>query len=145
MDSEALKQLVENAREDPQFFHDLVFNTESVLGKLDFLGRAEKASLIGQDPQAVIGRLIGALEGCDVTCTSSCGATCAGSCGYTTSLVGRPVELEAAIAGRFARGGPSVQGCDVTCTSSCGATCAGSCGYTTNIVARPGGFAERAW
>lgn len=144
MDTESLKRLVEQAREDPQFFHDLVFNAEELLGKLDYLGRAEKASLIGQDPEAVIGRLIGALEGCDVTCTSSCGATCGQSCGYTTNLVGRFGDIQQALAGRFQFGRPQVQWCDVTCTSSCGATCGGSCGYTTNLVGR-GGIAERGF
>lgn len=139
MDSESRKRLVERARQDPQFFHDLVFNAESVLEKLDFLDRSEKASLIGSDPDAFIARLIGTLSGCDVTCTSSCGATCGDSCGYTTNIVDRG-EIDAVFRARFPGfGGSRVTGCDVTCTSSCGATCGSSCGYTTNLVGLPGG------
>ena len=129
MDARTMKKLVDQARADPKFFHDLVFNPESVLGKLGDLDRSARASLVAVTPEEVIGRLIGEVAWCDVTCTSSCGATCNQSCGYTTNYQG--FSPEETVAGRFQK----LAGCDVTCTSSCGATCTGSsCGYTTNLT-----------
>jgi hypothetical protein len=52
--STPIERLVKQAREDPQFFHDLVFNTEKALGKIDYLdlGKVERR--------------------CAVTCWGSC-------------------------------------------------------------------------
>jgi hypothetical protein len=43
MSATPIEKLVKQAREDPQFFHDLVFNTEKTLGKLDYLDRPTNA------------------------------------------------------------------------------------------------------
>jgi hypothetical protein len=133
MDSDAVNELVERARSDPEFFHALVFKTEEVLSSLENLDRRSKANLVAISPEDFIGRLIGDVAGCDVTCTSSCGATCGSSCGYTTNFTLRPEEI---FANRARPVGDLRAGCDVTCTSSCGATCGSSCGYTTNLVGR---------
>ena len=95
MASGPLSRLIEQAREDPQFFHELVFNTENVLANLDYLDRTARGNLLAASPEEVVSGLVGGrvtgvgglpLAGCDVTCTSSCGATCNDSCGYTTNL-----------------------------------------------------------
>jgi hypothetical protein len=120
MSSEYLEKIVKMAKEDPKFFHALVFDTENTLKKVDFLDRQSKASLVAVSPDQVLGAMIGELEFCGVTCTApSCGTTCTGgSCGVTATGIER-VQGE-------------VQFCGVTCTApSCGTTCTGgSCGVT---------------
>ena len=59
MDPEALQRLVEEAREDPQFFHALVFDTESVLKQIDYLDRSTKAALVGISPEEAIAAISG--------------------------------------------------------------------------------------
>ncbi|MCK5507546.1 MAG: hypothetical protein KAI50_03380 [Desulfobacterales bacterium] len=86
MDAKALQRLVAQAKEEPKFFHALVFDTENVLSKLDYLDRETKAALVAISPEEVIATIGGEVMGCDVTCTSSCGVTCNKSCGYTTNL-----------------------------------------------------------
>jgi len=125
-----LKRLVEEAKNNPQFFHDLVFNPEKAIAKIDYLDRRIKGAIVATSPEGLIGSLVagpGRTNWCDVTCTSSCGQTCTGkSCGYTTNIV-------ADFGGRI-NPGIGAAGCDVTCTSSCGVTCNTSCGYTTNFT-----------
>src|SRR5690349_14038636 len=107
----ALEQLTKRAKEDPQFFHDLVFEPERALASADFLERREKSKIISIDPDAVIAGLAGlfvseeAVYLCGETCNGSCGVTCeTGSCGRT-------------------------------CDSSCRRTCGGiSCDSTTAIM-----------
>lgn len=86
MDPKALQKLVEQAKNDPKFFHALVFDTESVLKQLDYLDRESKAAMVAISPEQILAAIGGERAGCDVTCTSSCGATCNQSCGYTTNL-----------------------------------------------------------
>jgi hypothetical protein len=103
--------LVREARQDSQFFHDLIYNTESVIGKLDYLSRQEKASILAIDPDSlVIGvagkfRPGGDVEVCGVSCAGSCGGTCAASCA-----------------------GSCGASCGASCQNSCAGTCGGSCG-----------------
>jgi hypothetical protein len=111
---EMLNELVKRARSDSTFFHQLVFNPEEVLGKLDFLPRREKGMILSLTPEDVIAGLAGLLVNPDLTpafcgdsCNESCTSTCGGSCGST-------------------------------CGSSCGGTCgAASCGDTTKFVDPP--------
>lgn len=126
MDDKVLEQLAAQARSDPAFFHALVFDTEKVLAKLDYLDRSAKASLVAISPEEIIGILVGKLNYCGFTCSDSCGFTCgAGSCGHTTSLVDRGSLVSQA--GR-------AQYCGDTCMSSCGYTCgSSSCGHTTDF------------
>jgi len=122
---ESIKKLIEATQKDPQLFHDLVFKTEATLSKLEFLDRREKAALIANRPEDLIGMLIGKVSWCGNTCSSSCDNTCGGSCGYTTNLQSRFGDLA-----NFG----SLANCGNTCSSSCDNTCGGSCGYTTNLT-----------
>jgi hypothetical protein len=133
MDAKAFERLVKQARSDPQFFHALVFEPESILAKLDFVDRGAKGAIIAADPAEIVARTIGVVSACGNTCTSSCDNTCGGSCGYTTNLQGGLAERGVSF---YARLRSSVEYCGNTCTSSCDNTCGGSCGYTTNIVDR---------
>jgi hypothetical protein len=108
----ALEQLTKRAREDPQFFHDLVFEPERALASADFLERREKSKIIAIEPEAVIAGLAGLFAGEEVL--SLCGQTCGDSCGRTCGT----------------------GSCGETCGSSCRGTCGGvSCDSTTDIVA----------
>jgi hypothetical protein len=92
--------LIERAKKDSKFFHDLVWNTEASLSSLDFLSRSEKAALLAISPEDLIVGLANGFKGgsaaaCGGTCGASCGASCGGSCGGS---------------------------CTVTCAASCPAT-----------------------
>jgi hypothetical protein len=104
-----LVQLLERARKDPKFFHQLVFDPEGVISKVTFLSRESKSRLLAIRPENVIQSLIGRLGWCGDTCgADSCIDTC----------------------------GP--RSCDNTCGDSCGGTCKHSCGDTTKLELRPG-------
>jgi hypothetical protein len=113
-----LDKLVQEAREDPKFFHDLIYNTESVVGRLDYLSRQEKAGILSIDPDSLIvgiaGRLRpgGEVEVCGASCGGSCGATCAASCAGSCGA---------------SCGGSCQNSCAGTCGGSCGASCENSC------------------
>jgi hypothetical protein len=82
---EALDRLVEQAQNDPEFFHGLVFKPEETLAKIDFLDRQEKARILELNPEDVIAGLCGVpgLD-CDYTCLDTCDITCDESgCNYT--------------------------------------------------------------
>jgi len=109
-----LKKLIEQARSDPKFFHDLVFNTEHTITRLDYLTRREKAAILMVDPDRLVAGLVGkvdpgSVEVCGVSCAGSCGGTCLASC------VG-------------SCGGSCGGSCESSCGATCGASCAGSCG-----------------
>lgn len=130
--NEVLASIVEKAKNDPKFFHALVFDPETALKDLKDVDRHIKASIIGQDPQDILRIITGSIAGCGNTCSSSCDNTCGGSCGYTTNIVERLNRYYS----RFSGG---LQYCGNTCSSSCDNTCGQSCGYTTNIVDIPRG------
>lgn len=120
---QALQQLVEQAREDPKFFHALVFDPESALGSADYLDRREKGMIISLAPEDVVAGLAGLYVNPGGT-VAECGTTCgSGSCTVTCD-----------------------SSCGDTCASSCDATCASaSCGKTSSrlgdwdeIVTQPG-------
>jgi hypothetical protein len=82
---EALDRLIEQAQNDPAFFHGLVFKPEETLAKIDYLERHEKAKILELSPEDVIAGLAGgaSLE-CNYTCLDSCAITCDESgCNYT--------------------------------------------------------------
>lgn len=112
MGTEAMKQLVAQAREDPAFFHALIFNPETVLAKLDYLSRAAKASLVAIRPEQIISILTGRNVSCDGNVTCSCTT---GTCGGETC------------GGSTCGGGPTCSG------DSCGSTCGNSCTWTTDF------------
>jgi hypothetical protein len=131
--NDALSAIIEKAKNDPKFFHDLVFNPEEALKGLENVDRNTKGAIVAANPDSLIQIIVsGTVSWCDVTCTSSCGVTCSGgSCGYTTNF-----EFKDRYISRF---GGKINYCDVTCTSSCGVTCNDSCGHTTNF----GDFGQR--
>jgi hypothetical protein len=120
---EALNQLIERARKDPQFFHALVFSPEKVLGELDFLDRRERGAIVAIRPEDVIAGLAGLLknptsgvavcgyscsDSCDITCgEGSCFGTCYSSCDHTcgarscdiTAQIFLPAEVSQPLAG----------------------------------------------
>jgi hypothetical protein len=107
---DGVERLIKEARESPDFFHNLVWDTEKAILNIDYLSRREKAAILATDPANLIAGLasgVGVVDpevcgaSCGATCAGSCAASCAGSCGGT---------------------------CAGSCQSSCGATCGGSCG-----------------
>ena len=86
-DPQRMETLYKRAESDPQFFHDLVWNTEKVLPSLDYLTRKEKASLLATEPEELLQRIssrlsprISAENGLD------CGASCVGTCTMTCDV-----------------------------------------------------------
>lgn len=80
MDERDFEALVAKAKEDRQFFHDLVFDTERAIDGLDFLSGDDKERILGVTPGDVLkGILAGAKSKCGVTvqCTRTCGHTVA--------------------------------------------------------------------
>jgi hypothetical protein len=59
MERNAMQRLIDQAKSDPKFLHALVFNTESVLGQIDYLDRGSKAALVGASPEEKIARIFG--------------------------------------------------------------------------------------
>jgi hypothetical protein len=104
MNTEQFKQLAERAKNDPTFFHNLVYNPQQAIEAFQGLDRETQARLLSLDPEEVVERLVVAIVKCGVTCgDDSCERTC------------------------------GTRSCGVTCASSCsGSTCGGkSCGQTT--------------
>ena len=116
--TDGIEKLVRNARENAQFFHDLVWNTERTIAEIDYLTRQEKANILSLNPENVVaglatgGRGTSPVEVCGVSCAGSCGGTCAASCiGSCGASCGLSCE----------------QSCGATCGGSCGASCSNSC------------------
>ena len=82
---EALDRLIQQAQNDPSFFHGLVFKPEETLAKIDYLERHEKAKILELSPEDVIAGLAGVpgLQ-CNYTCLDTCDITCDEfGCNYT--------------------------------------------------------------
>jgi hypothetical protein len=88
MERETLERLVEEARNDPELFHALVFNPEETISKLDYINRREKAMIVALNPEDIIAGMVGQIRGpkdqlavCGYSCENSCDSTCgSGSC-----------------------------------------------------------------
>jgi len=127
--AEGLKRLVEHARRDPTFFHELVFDPEKVIRQLNYLDRKAKAALLSINPENVIRNLVPSLgawcgdtcggsscnttcgsDSCRSTCGSSCGTTCGSSCTDTSKMGFQFVPDEPAVGGavKVAAGGARV-------------------------------------
>lgn len=107
MEQDELKQLIEKARKDPEFFHALVFDPDKAVSHMVSADRQAKAAVYGIQPEELLAKALAPAPSpslkCTVTCESSCGLTCLGkSCNYTCG----------------------VESCDQTCNSarSCGVT-----------------------
>ena len=108
MSTSIILELTKRAKEDPAFFHALVFEPNKVIDQIkNELGESAVLSIQKINPSAIIAAVLGLLEdacGPDTTSSGPCGETCGG------------------------------RTCDVTCTTaSCDNTCGNSCGFTTNI------------
>lgn len=104
MNIEPYQQLAQRAREDPGFFHALIFNPQSVLSEFEGLDRQTQAKILSINPDTFVENLVMPFQQCGITCgDDSCEKTC------------------------------GMRSCNVTCASSCSAsTCGGSsCGETT--------------
>lgn len=117
-----LARLLEEARADPELFHDLVFDPEAVIGRLDYLDRRTKGRIVGLDPEEFLARLETGRSSVGVRgdrdCTYSCGGgSCAKTCGERS--------------------------CGETCGYSCGLTCSHSCGETVGFGLQPLRIDER--
>lgn len=112
-----LQRLMREAKADPRFFYDLVWNTDEAVERVDYLSDAQKAALRGVQPEDLVVGLatsevaVRAIdpfelsELCGLSCAASCGGSCASTCG-----------------------GSCGASCGGSCQSSCGASCGGSCG-----------------
>ncbi len=130
--NDKLEKLVAMARKDPAFFHKLVFEPESLFGKLNFLDRKDKGIVLGTNPRDLIGAILGSnvinvpVAACGTTCESSCKETCGkescyGTCGKDSC-----------------QGTCGAKSCQTTCDSSClSSTCSDSCTDTTSLIERP--------
>jgi hypothetical protein len=120
--SEGLSRLVEQAREDPGFFHALVFEPEKALADLDYLDRREKGAIVSLRPEDVIAGLAGLIVGpggaaavCDYSCHDSCNSTCGeGSCFGTCMSTScdhtcgaRSCDITVEFTSRFFQGDPA--------------------------------------
>jgi hypothetical protein len=97
-------ELTKRAKEDPAFFHALVFEPNKVIEQIKSeVGESAALSVQKLNPSAIIAAALGLLEdacGPDTTSSGPCGGTCGGIT------------------------------CDVTCTTE---SCGNSCGFTTNV------------
>jgi hypothetical protein len=119
---ESFEKLVEQARNDPKFFHALVFDPERTIATLEYLDRREKAMLVALRPEDVISGLLGLVTsagGAVAVCGHSCEDSCDDTCGAGSCLG--------------------------TClSSSCDHTCgARSCDVTVEIIGRDFGYLAR--
>jgi len=93
MESDPIKQLIERAKADPEFFHALVFDPDKAIGQMASLDRTTKGTIMQLDPERLISTVLlpDSCTGtcgdytCDFTCGSrSCSTTCSNSCGGIT-------------------------------------------------------------
>jgi hypothetical protein len=108
MDEKFFNVLLEKARRDEAFFHDLVFRTEKALRGLDDVPKEVQERLLKLNPEAVLkGILTGNLSECGVT------VQCTVTCGHTSSMIDR--------LGRVSNPADLLADCGVTV--QCGQTC----------------------
>lgn len=89
---EMLEELIGRARSDPEFFHQLVFKPEAILGKLEFLGRREKGMILTIAAEDVVAGLAGLVDpGAGVAeCGNTCMCTdCTDTCNITCQVTNR--------------------------------------------------------
>lgn len=103
MPASQLNQLLEEAREDPELFHNLVFNPEEAIQDIDYLDRATKGRLVGMEPEDIIGGIVGeppiGSELADCGWTVDCGYTCE----HTSSAFDAGEQIRTQAAREFGR------------------------------------------
>jgi len=74
---DVIKEIVERARKDPNFLHQLVFNPREASKGLR-LTEEERAAFAANTPERLIGAALAARAGCgsSPTCEQTCTATC---------------------------------------------------------------------
>jgi len=153
MNREIIQRIVLEAKEDPNFFHSLVFEPEKILNRLDYLDRKSKSAVVSIDPASVVASLFGSYRCADVTCacTNICTGgnthTCTGATCAATQLSRLDRQSVENMAHASCGGGETCSctsgtcgdtcggsTCSVTCSGdSCGRTCDNSCGVTSNF------------
>lgn len=85
--SAAIKEVIERAKQDPQFFHDLVFKPAEAVKGLR-LSPEERAAIAANNPEVLVGLAVGRLmAACGCTSAGTCESTCTATCTVTfTSL-----------------------------------------------------------
>ena len=85
MDPSAFRKLVEQAKADPEFFHNLVFAPDKALSSAKYLDKRAKQALQTINPESVVALAVGELQGCDnqYTCTCTNAFTCTYTCKRT--------------------------------------------------------------
>jgi hypothetical protein len=104
MEERDFEALVAKAKEDPRFFHDLVFDTDRAVEGIDFLTAGDKERILGTNPADVVKLILAGAKGkCGVTvqCTRTCGVTALKDLGV--ELLARAADC----------------GVTVNCTSTC--------------------------
>ncbi len=107
--SKALQEVIDRARSDPEFFHQLVFDPDAAMENVP-RDNALRAAIYGIGGETVFAVLLGASRALVEIddCTGTCGsASCTNTCGDRS--------------------------CGGTCGSSCGDTCSHSCTDTTKL------------
>jgi hypothetical protein len=87
---EELQELVRRTRNNPELFHRLVYEPETVLGEIGFLSEEAKRQILGLSPAELTAKLLGCEHGtgaeanaCTIhTCAVTCGVS--GGCGACT-------------------------------------------------------------
>jgi hypothetical protein len=88
---EELQELVRRTRSNPELFHRLVYEPETVLGEIGFLSEEAKRQIMGLSPAELTAKLLGCEHGtpgaeanaCTIhTCAVTCGVS--GGCGACT-------------------------------------------------------------
>jgi hypothetical protein len=138
MTTEMLQQLVRQAREDPELFHALVFDSDTVLARLSYLDQDARDALSRSTPEQFVASLVGetrepgfsGASGCPPGVTCACtGETCGGlTCGYTYALAG----------GDYARLPEILE------AGACG-THGNTCGYTCGLYTCANYTVAQAW
>ena len=96
---EELQELVRRTRSNPELFHRLVYEPETVLGEIGFLSEGAKRQIMGLSPAELTARLLGCEHGtpgaqqqgcaagtvCDCTVSGCVGCT-DGTCGDCTAV-----------------------------------------------------------
>ena len=72
MDPSAFRKLVEQAKADPEFFHNLVFAPDKALSSAKYLDKRAKQALQTINPESVVALAVGELQGCGGDYTCSC-------------------------------------------------------------------------
>lgn len=78
MDANVLIYLINKAKEDPEFFHDLAFNPERAISRIDNEEIKKKVHFL--DPGSIINRIVTCYhtlyrQGTHVECVDSCEAS----------------------------------------------------------------------